>query len=105
MRGAVALALLTMAAVLEVGGDAAMRLGLRGNGRWLFLGAGLLILYGIIVNQPAWHFNRLMGIYIAVFFVVSQLVAWVLFREAPTVSVFLGGTFIVMGGAVLYLTS
>ena len=63
---------LTLAAVLEVSGDFLMRMGLGGR-RWGFV-AGTLVLagYGLLVNQPTWGFGRTLGLYIAVFFIVSQ---------------------------------
>ena len=74
--------LLALAAVLEVGGDALVRWGLKG-GRWygLALGAAVLFGYGLSVNLPKWDFGRLMGVYIAAFFVVAQAVAVVFFHE------------------------
>ncbi|HLY73868.1 MAG TPA: hypothetical protein VKU80_07080, partial [Planctomycetota bacterium] len=70
MRAALILAL---AAVLEVGGDALVRWGLRGK-QWtgLLLGAACLFAYGVGVNLPRWDFGRMMGVYIALFFVISQ---------------------------------
>ena len=69
--------LLALAAVLEVSGDFLMRVGLGGR-RWGFL-AGALVLagYGLLVNQPAWEFGRTLGLYIAIFFIVSQLIAFI----------------------------
>ena len=42
-----------MAALLEVGGDAAVRRGLRGGG-WIFILTGFVVLgtYGLVVNAP-----------------------------------------------------
>ncbi|HEY3267594.1 MAG TPA: hypothetical protein VGM37_11745 [Armatimonadota bacterium] len=71
----VAVALL-LAALLEVGGDALIRWGLRGGRAAGFIaGAAALFAYGVAVNAPRWDFGRLMGVYIAVFFIVSQIVA------------------------------
>jgi small multidrug resistance family-3 protein len=97
-----ALVLLICAAVLEVGGDALCRAGLRG-GRvgLLILGGVVLWLYGITVNAPGWHFGRLLGIYIAVFFVVSQVIAVGVFREPLSPPMLIGGALIVAGGLVL----
>jgi len=93
--------LLVYAAVLEVGGDAAMRVGLRGRSWGFLVGAALLAAYGLLVNQPAIPFNRLLGTYIAVFFVVSQLAAFAAFEERPTPSLVVGGALIVLGGIVI----
>ena len=93
--------LLLGAALLEAGGDAMIRLGLRGA-RWaLFLGPLLLVLYGLLVNVPRWDFSRLMGVYIAVFFVASQLISIVLFRERLQAPVLVGGALIIAGGLLL----
>jgi small multidrug resistance family-3 protein len=100
MRTAVAL---LAAALLEVGGDALIRMGLRE--RWIFLGAGALALfvYGVMVNQGRLDFGRLMGVYIAVFFLVSQLVAFAFFRDLPDFKTIAGGLLIIIGGAVIML--
>ncbi len=85
---------LTLAAVLEVSGDFLMRMGLGGR-RWGFV-AGTLVLagYGLLVNQPTWGFGRTLGLYIAVFFIVSQLVAFLAGEERPSLSLWLGGALI-----------
>jgi small multidrug resistance family-3 protein len=97
-----AFVLLIFAAVLEVAGDALCRAGLRGGrGGLLILGGVVLWLYGITVNAPGWNFGRLLGVYIAVFFVVSQVVAVCVFREPISPPMFIGGALIVASGLVL----
>jgi drug/metabolite transporter superfamily protein YnfA len=93
---------LSLAAALEVVGDLLMRVGLGGH-RWGFV-AGALVLagYGLLVNQPAWGFGRTLGLYIAVFFIVSQLVAFLTGGERPSPSLWLGGALIVLGGLIIY---
>ena len=93
---------LTLAAVLEVSGDFLMRMGLGGR-RWGFV-AGALVLagYGLLVNQPTWGFGRTLGLYIAVFFIVSQLVAFLAGEERPSLSLWLGGVLIVLGGLIIH---
>ena len=59
---------LVVAIFLEVCGDAAIRLGLRGPRGWFFVGAVLLVSYGCVVSLPSWTFSRTMGVYIALFF-------------------------------------
>ena len=74
--------ILIAAAVLEVGGDALVRWGVRGGQSMGFiLGALVLFAYGLIVNVPKWDFGRLLGVYIALFFVVSQIIAYFFFHE------------------------
>ena len=77
-----ALVFLVIAASMEVAGDALCRAGLRGMRVVpLILGGIVLWLYGMTVNAPQWDFGRLLGVYIAVFFVVSQIVAVFLLHE------------------------
>ena len=45
------------------------------------------------------EFGRLMGAYIAVFFVVSQLIGVVVFREPPSWTILDGGAHFVLGVA------
>ena len=99
------LATLLLAAALEVAGDAATRHGLvRSAWPWLALGAAMLVAYGFVVNTSRLiDFGRLMGLYIAVFFVVSQIFSLVLFGERPSASLLLGGGLIVAGGIVIQL--
>jgi drug/metabolite transporter superfamily protein YnfA len=75
------LAFLILAALLEVGGDALVRWGLKG-GRILgfILGAVTLFTYAVFVNTPKWDFGKLLGIYIAIFFIVSQVLSIVVFQ-------------------------
>ena len=96
------LLILTLAAVLEVGGDALIRFGLRrGNAFGLILGAIVLFAYGLCVNVPKWDFGRLLGVYIAAFFVVAQLVAYFFYDERIRRPMVAGGALIVAGGLVI----
>jgi small multidrug resistance family-3 protein len=92
---------LTLAAFLEVAGDAAMRRGLTKHWLWFVPGAASLVTYGLVVNLPRWDFNKLMGIYIVIFFVVSQVIAYVAFGNRPNLSLCIGGALIVLGGVVI----
>jgi drug/metabolite transporter superfamily protein YnfA len=97
------LGILVLASVLEVGGDALVRIGLHSYGYSLAAGAFTLVAYGVLVNQTSVDFNRLMGIYIAVFFVVSQAISLILFKQIPDDRIILGGGFIVAGGLLILL--
>ena len=97
------LPLLALSAALESGGDAGIRSGLHGKQIGYFIGAALLVIYGLVVNIPKWDFGKLMGAYIAVFFVVSQIIALVIFHEKIKPPLVVGGALIVAGGLVLTL--
>ena len=99
------LAILVLAAALEVGGDALIRIGLRGPAYLLAVGGLVLFAYGVLVNLSGLDFNRLMGIYITVFFVVSQVISLILFKQVPDDRIILGGGFIVTGGLLILLMS
>lgn len=94
-------AILILAAGLEVGGDALIRIGLTGPAYSLVAGGIALVAYGLLVNQSGLDFNRLMGVYIAVFFVVSQVISLILFKQLPDDRLLLGGGFIVAGGLLI----
>src|SRR5262245_11773709 len=99
------LGILVLAAVLEVGGDAAIRHGLtRASWPWMALGVLALGAYGFAVNgNRVVDFGRLMGLYIVIFFVTSQVLAGAIFGERPTPSRLAAGALIVLGGIVLHL--
>src|SRR2546425_3669763 len=93
------LLVLLSAALLEAGGDAVVRLGLRASATFvrasLFLTGGLVLFtYGYVVNTPQWDFGRLLGIYVVFFFLVAQFISWLVFYQQPTGAVIVGGLFI-----------
>jgi small multidrug resistance family-3 protein len=100
--------LLLLAAVLEVGGDSLVRIGLglresampRGVAA-MGAGAAVLVAYGFMVNLTKLDFSRLMGQYIVLFFVVAQVIAWVIFKEVPKPSIMVGGALVIAGGVVM----
>jgi small multidrug resistance family-3 protein len=91
-------------ALLEAGGNAAVRQALLR--RWwalLFVGIVMLGLYSVLVNRSGLNFDfgRLMGCYIVAFFVVSQVLAALLFREVPSARTLLGGALVIVGGIII----
>lgn len=100
------LVILTLAALLESGGDALVRNGLHATssgGRVGFMAAGcvVLFLYGVTVNLPPWDFGRLLGVYVALFFVVAQLINYFAFGAQPGLPIYAGGALIIFGGLVM----
>ncbi|HKA53737.1 MAG TPA: hypothetical protein VKJ47_08745 [Candidatus Binatia bacterium] len=90
------------AALLEVAGDAAIRKGLHGSGlafiAWGFVTLGC---YGLVVNLVRWDFSRLLGVYVAVFAVVSVLCGRFAFADDVPVSTWVGLAIIVVGGLMI----
>lgn len=108
MNRYLAVFILAAAAVLEAGGDALVRAGLRSVGYrarlgFFLLGAIVLFAYGWVVNVPPWNFGQLLGLYVVFFFIAAQLISWVIFAQPPSLVVLLGGGFIVTGGLLIAL--
>ena len=106
MRPPLALLLLLGAAVLEAGGDAIVRRGLHaGHLGWrsglILAGGAVLMAYGVAVNLPPWDFGRLLGVYVALFFLVAQVINLAVFGAAPSAPILVGGALIVAGGVVM----
>lgn len=98
------LILLILAAILEVGGDALIRNGIKGGGIGLMLsGVIVLAVYGFMVNLTKLDFGHLMGLYIVLFFVVSQTIAVVVFKERLHLPVAIGGSLVIIGGVLMSL--
>ena len=106
MNRVTSIAVLLLAALLEAGGDAIVRKALHHNAYWprmaMFgVGASILFAYGYTVNAPKWDFGQLLGLYVVFFFVIAQLMSWLVFKQAPSVAVVVGGSLITMGGCVI----
>ena len=69
------------------------------------VGALVLFSYGYVVNAPSWDFGRLLGIYVVFFFVVAQLISWIVFHQRPSTGVLIGGAFIIIGGVIISYSS
>lgn len=95
-------ALFVVAAILEVGGDAVVRKGLRGNSVLLIV-SGMLLLgcYGVMVNTVKWDFSKLLGVYVAVFALISVLAGKLFFKENIPLSTWLGLGIIIIGSLVI----
>lgn len=95
-------ALLVAAAVLEVGGDAVIRKGMRGGGIVrMTLGALALGAYGIAVNVLHVDFSRLLGGYVGVFALVGVLTGCLVFQETVARTTWVGLAIILIGSAVV----
>jgi small multidrug resistance family-3 protein len=100
------LLVLTLAAALEAGGDALARTALHSDAMPIrigfFIAAGLvLFIYGVTVNLPPWDFGKLLGVYVALFFVVAQVINLLAFGMRPTPPILCGGALIIAGGMLM----
>jgi drug/metabolite transporter superfamily protein YnfA len=90
------------AAVLEVGGDAIVRKGLRGSSLIIILmGFAMLGFYGVVVNTVKWDFSKLLGVYVAIFAVISILFGRFVFEENIPSATWIGLLVIVCGGMII----
>ena len=103
-----AVAILVAATMLEVSGDAVIRIalhsyaGLTGIRIALFLLGALLVFgYGTFLNLAPLEFRQLVGLYIAILFIVWQVINFAFFRTLPTIPILMGGVLIVTGGAMV----
>ncbi len=101
-----AFVVLSLAAFLEVSGDACFQSGLyqatgATRGLWFLGGTAVLASYGFFVNLPQWDFGKLLGIYVVLFFIIAQIIAKVRFQQSPTLPILVGGACIVVGGFVI----
>jgi len=93
------------AALLEVGGDAVIRCGLRNrSAAWILIGGGTLALYGLVVNSVKWDFSRLLGVYVGFFAALSILFGRFVFREPVPAATWLGLALIILGGLIIQLS-
>jgi drug/metabolite transporter superfamily protein YnfA len=99
-----ALAVFVGAAVLEVGGDALIRKGLRGSGVVLVvLGFAVLGTYGLVVNLLNIDFSRLLGAYVGIFAVVSVVAGRFVFLDQVPASTWVGLGIILLGSLIVHL--
>ena len=108
MKFLIPLALLVLATSLEASGDAIIRIGLRPHAipvQVLLMLAGAVVLYGygVTLNLAPLDWGRLMGAYVATFFVVGQIINLAVFNTVPTLPIIVGGSFIIAGGAIVTL--
>ncbi len=106
MNKLIVIGVLIVATTAEAFGDAIVRMGLHHTAVparvGLFLaGTALLFTYGLTLNLAPVEFGRVVGLYIALLFVMFQIVNFVTFHKTPTLPVLVGGALIVVGGVVV----
>jgi small multidrug resistance family-3 protein len=101
-----ALGFLLLATILEVSGDAIVRLAIFNHAGLIRLGlmlggAALLFGYGFSLNLAPVEFRQVVGLYIATLFIVWQVINFVVFRTTPNLPILVGGSLIVIGGLIV----
>ena len=61
----------------------------------------MLAAYGLLVNTVKWDFSKMLGVYVAVFALVSILFGRFVFGEQVPVSTWLGLAVIIAGGLII----
>jgi small multidrug resistance family-3 protein len=100
------LILLVIATLLEVSGDAVVRMAIYNHVGAIrialyLVGAALLFGYGSFLNLAPIEFGRVVGLYIATLFVVWQVINFIAFRTLPTMPILVGGVLVIAGGAII----
>ena len=108
MSRLISLAILLVCACLEAGGDALVRKGMHAASpakrvALYVTAAAVLFAYSWLVNRPPWSFGSLLAVYVVLFFVVAQALAWAVFGEKVTLPIASGGALIVAGGLLITL--
>jgi len=57
--------------------------------------------YGLVVNLVKWDFSKLLGVYVAVFALISILWGRFVFKENIPISTWVGLTVIIVGGLII----
>ena len=102
-RIALSLVLFVLAGLCEVGGGYLMWQWLREHRSVLLgvVGAGVLVLYGVIPTYQAAHFGRVYAAYGGVFVVLSTLWGWLIDRHAPDLWDVVGAMICLVGVALI----
>jgi hypothetical protein len=106
LHGIPAVVLLLAATILEVSGDAVVRMAMYnhvGLVRFgLFVGGGALLFgYGTFLNLAPLEFGQVVGLYMATLLIVWQVINFVAFRVLPTLPIVVGGALVIAGGAII----
>ena len=102
MQAITAWLIFAIAAMLEVGGDAVVRRGLRARSTaWILLGCVVLACYGLVVNSVKWDFSKLLGVYVAIFAMISILFGRFVFRENIPYTTWIGLMIIICGAMII----
>ncbi len=96
------------ATIFEAAGDAILRIALHSHiwsvrVGYFAVGTVLLTLYGTSLNLAPVEFGKVVGLYVALLYIVFQITNYIAFQAKPTLPVLVGGTFVVAGGLITML--
>ena len=89
------LVFILIATILEVNGDAVVRIAIYNHVGMtrlplMLIGAALLFGYGFSINLAPVEFRQVVGLYVATLFVVWQVINFLVFRTLPNLLCWLG---------------
>ncbi len=92
--------------IFEAAGDALLRIAIHSHAwpirvGYFMTGAVLLTMYGTSLNIAPVEFGKVVGLYVALLYIVFQVTNYIAFRAKPTLPVFVGGALIVTGGLLV----
>ena len=96
------------ATVFEAAGDALLRVAIHSHAwpiriSYFLIGAVLLTMYGTSLNIAPIEFGKVVGLYVALLYIVFQITNYIAFKAKPTLPVLVGGVLIVAGGLLVIL--
>ncbi|WP_419803941.1 hypothetical protein [Terriglobus sp.] len=96
------------ATIFEAAGDALLRNAIHSHVwsiriGYFLTGAVLLTLYGTSLNLAPVEFGKVVGLYVALLYIVFQVTNYIAFKAKPTLPVLVGGVLIVAGGLLTIL--
>ena len=102
------LGFIVVATIFEAVGDAIMRIAIHYHvmpARLALFAVATILLafYGALLNLAPVEFADATGLYLGSLFVTFQVVNYFFFKRTPSPAVLLGGTFIIIGSAIIYL--
>jgi small multidrug resistance family-3 protein len=100
------LVFLLIATMLEVSGDALVRMAIYkhaglARAALMVTGAAFLFGYGFALNLAPLEFGQVVGLYIATLFVVWQMINFIAFRAFPSLPILVGGALVIAGGLII----
>jgi drug/metabolite transporter superfamily protein YnfA len=106
LNNAVQISVMVGAALLEVGGDALIRRGMRGGGSTIAaVGFVLLGSYGVLLTWLEVDFGRLLGGYVGLFALMSILFGLLAFRERVSTQTWVGLAVVLVGSLIIQFGS